>query len=244
MLNQNSSIVRRARQTQTKKSRNSKTQTDPGQILFREREATLTIPRSVNCVMPDRFKTVLRYRTEVPINLSVVPQQGIRFQPSAAYDVDPLVGGTSMKGFLELSQFYSLYRVLSSSCKVESVNPGITTPYLMTLLPLNVDPGSSPTPLIISDYREQPYAKTKLSALRGGPPISLKQTISTQKMYGSAAVLTDNNFSAGVTSVPINNWYWAIGFDALSVIPSSEGAVICYVYIEIDLEFSDRKFLL
>ena len=149
-----------------------------------------------------------------------------------------------MNGFLDLSQFYGLYRVLSSACKVEVVNPGITTPFLLTLLPLNVDPGSSPTPLIITDYREQPYAVTKLSSLRGGPPISVKQTMTTQKMYGSAAVLTDNNFSAVVTGVPINNWYWAIGFDALSVIPSSEGAVIAYVYIEIDLELNDRKFLL
>lgn len=234
----------------SKKNRSNQTifsqaKTNPGQVLPRGgREAVMVIPRSVNCVISDRVRTTLRYRTEVPINMSVVPQQGIRFQPSGAYDVDPSLGGSTMKGFLEFSQFFASYRVRSSYCKVQVVNPGLTTPFLLTLLPLNVDPGGSPTPLIVQDYREQPYAVCSLTALRGGPITTLEQSMTTQKMYGSNQVLYDNSFSSGVTAVPINNWYWAIGFDAPTVIPSSEGAVIAYVYVEIDLEFYDRKFLL
>jgi len=207
------------------------------------KDGVLTVPRSVSAVLPDRLRTTLRWWALNPINLSIQNTGSLRFQPSGAFDVDPNVGGATCKGFPELSALYRSYRVKSSTCEVELINPGVQTPVTVTLLPTNSDPSSNPSAAYVVASAQQPYAVSRTTSLRGGPNTRLVSSMSTKKIFGSPMTDYDDNFASLVNTVPLNNWFWVITFYSPSTIPSSEGAAICNVRMSIDIEFYDRAFL-
>jgi len=55
-------------------------------------------------------------------------------------------------------------------------------------------------------------------------------------------VYMDDNFQALVTTNPVNNWYWALGFIS-SVLPGTAYGVDYLVDIEMGVEFFSRKTL-
>lgn len=204
-------------------------------------ESTLTIPRSVGFVVPDRMRTSLRYWKAVTVSLGVTNTGGHRWQPSAAFDIDPLIGGTTMTGYAEMAAIYRSYRVKTSRIVAEFSNPSTITPVMCTVVPLNTDPGSSPPTAEVLTAREQPYAKSKTSTLAGGPLVRLVSSMSTRKIYGNPMTDYDDNFASLVTTVPNNNWFWFVSVYALALIPTNPISI--NVLIEIDVEFYDRAFL-
>lgn len=203
------------------------------------RDQMLTIPRGCQAVVPDRLRTRLRFWKSVSINLTVSTVASTRFQPSAAFDLDPTIGSAAAVGFTQLAALYNSYRVRSSSAWAETVNTG-TVPIITILLPTNVDPGASPSSAYVISSRQQPYAVSETGALVGGPVSRLHNTMSTKKIYGSKMTDVDDNFASLVTSVPNNNWYWVINHYCLAVSPS---AIIMNFYMEIEVDFYDRAFL-
>lgn len=204
-------------------------------------QSTLTIPKSVNCWMPDRLRTTLRWWISPVVNLSVTNYGQVRYQPTGVFDIDPTVGGASAPGFNELANIYSSYRVTASHCKAEMVSPGISTPVRLILCPTNLDPGATPTGTQIIDLVDQPYAVSKLAALRGGPITSVQQGMTTEKIFGSPMTKYDDNFAALVNAIPVNNWYWVVAYYAPTTIPLTEGGIILNVFIEIEIDFYDRR---
>ena len=197
-----------------------------------------SIPRSVGLVISDRYRTGLRYWKMVSFNLAAVNTAAVRFSPSNAYDVDPLVGGTNMSGFIEMAGFYNRYRVLASKLKCEVTNGTNATPIVVITCPLNDDPGSTPTSAAILSWKEQPYAVSKMVGLTGSPVIVIDNRMSTEKIFGSKMALFDDAFQAYTTNSPGNNWFWAIGVYSLAT--TSANIQIC-VTIEVDVEFFDRR---
>ena len=204
--------------------------------------STVTIPKSVGFVMPDRLRTRLRFWQANSLNLSVTSVGSLRFQPSAAFDIDPTVGGTTMAGFNELAALYLSYRVKSSRIKVELANTSPDSIVNLTVVPRNTDPGATPTSGSIIAAREQPYAKNKTSPPLGGPLVTITSTMSTKKMFGNPMTDFDDNFAALVTTVPVNNWFWWVSVYSLATIPSTD-PVLLNVFIEVDIEFYDRAYL-
>lgn len=190
-------------------------------------------------ILPDKINCKLRFWKAIAINLSATTTAGVRFQPTAALSPDPLTTDLP-KGFTEWANFYNSYRVHSSSCKVEVVNPSNVTPVQVTLLPLNLDPGASPAASVVVGSSEQPYAKRKMTSLVGGPLTMITNRMTTQKIFGSKMVATDDNFASITSSIPVNNWFWFITFYALAVIP---GGIVCHCFIDIDIDFYDRRRL-
>lgn len=199
-----------------------------------------TIPRQVGLIMPDRYRTNLRFWKQVSLNFTAVNAVSIRFRPSSAFDVDPVVASTAMSGFTELESFYNSYRVLSSRIMVESVTTSAANPVNIFVTPVNFDPGSTPSQASILALREQPYAKSRLIGLSGSPSIKIKSAMSTEKIFGSKMALYDDNFSSPCTASPNNNWYWQIGAYSFVLDPSLTWVTIT---IEVDVEFFDRNFL-
>jgi hypothetical protein len=191
-------------------------------------------------IMPDRLRTSLRYWKLVTFNLAVTSYGSVRFSPSNAFDIDPLIGGTAMSGFTEVAAFYNRYRVLSSTIVVMLNDQSATIPLTSFLAPVNVDPGATPAAGYNLAIREQPYAKSCLSGLLGSPPVLLRANMSTEKIFGSKMALYDDAFSAVVSASPTNNWFWVVGVNAPAVIATS---VYVDVRIEVDVEFFDRFFL-
>jgi len=198
------------------------------------------IPRSVGLILPDQYRTKLRYWKQVSFNFTATNTTAIRFRPSSAFDVDPLIASTAMSGFAELSTLYQTYRVLSSKINLTVMTTSAANPVNVSLTPSNFDPGATPSSAYVLAAREQPYARFGTCGLTGSPPLKLTSSMSTEKAYGSKAALFDDNFSSPVTATPNNNWYWVIGGYSFVLDPSLTWVTVT---IEVDCQFYDRNFL-
>jgi len=196
--------------------------------------------KSLSLVFPPRMSLKLKYWALQNLNISVNLQANYRWRPTAAFDVDPALGGTSMAGFAEASAFYASYRVIKSKIVATMANPSATTPITLIVLPTNADPTNAMTAANVVASVGNPYAKTKISGLLGSPPVVISSMMTTQKIFGDPAVYYDHNFSSLVTTVPTNNWFWNVAIFAQNVIAT---AIVLTVQIEVDCEFFDRSFL-
>jgi hypothetical protein len=202
--------------------------------------STLVLPRQVGLALPDRYICKLRYWKSIQISLNVSNTQAIRFSPSNAYDVDPLLASTAMSGYVELAAIYGAYRVTGSDIMVEATNSSPTHPVRLIVGATNVDPGGTPSAAYVLSLAEQPYAKSTIVSLAGGPASKIKNQLSTERIYGNPMVKYDDNFSAPTTASPSNNWWWVIGIYAQSLFTQ---VFTVNVTMEVDIEFYNRNFL-
>jgi len=203
----------------------------------------LTIPRTIDAIMPDRMMTKLKYFGFTQFTIATTSTfSARRWVPSAAYDIDPTLGSTSTVGFNELALLYNNYRVISSRLRVRMAPQG-SLPVQLVTVPLNADPGSSPLAATVNAWCNNPYGKVKLVGVSGAPTQTISTTMSTERIYGSKMIYFDDNFASLVNTVPNNNWYWAVAVIS-GVNPSS--ALVCTVEIDIEVhvEFYSRKVLL
>lgn len=217
--------------TANKNGRNAQTRNRPqnGSVIYRLPPGTL--------IVPDRFHTHLKYYKSI-VPVFVGNTVAARFQPSAAFDIDPLLGGTFPPGFAELSTLYASYRVRRSVITVD-VAAGNATPFRTIVVPLNADPGAAPAGGTIIAWDQNPYARSMLVSAAGSPTVRINNAITTEKIFGSNMVHTDDNFAALVTTIPVNNWYWAVGF--YTAFATVAAGPMTDVNIVIDIEFYDRK---
>jgi hypothetical protein len=208
------------------------TVTDPNQFQ--------RLPNQVGLILPDRYRTNLKFSSGYNLNLTATTNASVRFRPTGLFDVDPLVGGTSLSGFTELAAIYSHYRVLSSKIVVRVSNASTSDFVIVRIAPLNADPGASPAPGVFLSLSEQPYCKTGICSLSGSPGLVIRNNMTTEKIYGSRSVLFDDNFESLTTTVPNNNWYWIVAASALRVIAQN---VDFWMEITCDVEFYGRNFL-
>lgn len=204
-----------------------------------ERNQPLTVPRGI-FVIPDRIMTELVFWGIKALNIpNTGPVVSVRYRPSSVYDLDPLVANTTTPGFAEYAALYGSYRVFSSTITVASVNPSSTLGYTVVVVPLNNDPGSSPSTSVITSWVGNPYARRALVGYAGSPTVKVRNTMSTERIYGSKMVYFDDNFSSPCTSSPANNWYWAVGL----ICESTPGAAIVTTFettLKIRVEFFSR----
>jgi len=106
--------------------------------------------------------------------------------------------------------------------------------------PLNADPTNAMTSANITACVGNPYFKTSLLTLLGGPKSTIQCSMETAKIFGDPMIFSDHNFTSLVTTVPTNNWFWNVALVSTAVV-----AATYYVAVEItvDCEFFDRIFL-
>lgn len=228
----------------TKKNKGKKASRNVTDGISATSNALTRLPRSVTNIVPDRTYTRLRFMGYGNLVIPTISTHiGARYRPSSAFDIDPLLGSTATPGFTELAAFYSNYRVTSSRCKFIFSNTSSVQGCVVVVLPLNVDPGSTPSLATVQSWIEQPYAKIKCCGNSGSPAVTISSDMSTEKIFGSKMVYLDDNFQSLVTTNPVNNWYWAVG--AMSPLaPASAQTVNVLIDIEIGVEFFSRKALL
>lgn len=196
--------------------------------------------RRMALVFPPRMLAKLKFIAYQSFNLAATTGVNYRWRPSAAFDVDPALGGTSMAGFAELAGFYSTYRVWASQIKATVSNPSTTLPITLIVVPLNADPTNAMTVPNIIASSEQPYAKSRETGLLGSPPVRITSQMTSQKIFGDPMALFDHNFTALVSTVPGNNWFWNVCVLAPNFVAT---AIQVFVEVEVDCEFYDRIFL-
>lgn len=189
--------------------------------------------------MPDQFRTKLRFDKIVSVSMATGAPGVLAFIPTAAFDVDPVIGSPTMAGFNQFAEFYNQYRVLASSIRVEFSNSSNTIPVSLYVMPTTLNPGSMTAADILS-MRGNPFCKWKNVALLGGGSTTVTNQMSSRRMVGSDAVLFEQGYASPVTTSPLDNWYWAIAWESPAAIASAQ-----YLNIEIivDLIFYDRAFV-
>lgn len=189
--------------------------------------------------MPDQFRTMLRFDKIVSAPMTTGAPGIIAFLPTAAFDVDPVIGSPTMAGFNQFAEFYNQYRVLASKIKVSLSNSSATIPVSLYVMPTTLNPGLFSAADILS-MRGNPFCKWKNVALLGGGTTTITNQMSSRRMVGSDAVLFEQGYASPVTTSPVDNWYWAIAWESPAAIASTQ-----YLNIEIivDLIFYDRAFV-
>jgi hypothetical protein len=194
-------------------------------------------------IVPDSKFVNLRYTDFSAETIAATGQVfNRRFRPSSAYDVDPLLGNTSMPGFTEWASFYQNYVVTVSKCTVKLTPGGSSVPELIILLPTTLDLGSSPTVATVTSLTDQSYASSKMISTPGAPGITLESTMSSEKIFGSNRIYFDDQYQSLVTTSPSLNWYWNIS--GLSTSPvSSASTIYMETVMDIGVVFFNRKNL-
>lgn len=201
-----------------------------------------TIPRSVTTVVADQMRVRLSYRGFTTLTITTLIQAiSKRWTPSAAYDVDPVLGSTTVIGFSEWASLYGAYRVRSSKIVTKFSNTS-TQPVVCIQLPSNVDPGATPSAATAGAFLNQPFSTNDLLGPTGCQKVVLENEMSTEKIYGSKMVHMDDNFAALTNAIPVNNWYWIVSCQ-VSTPPSSNINITVMTDIWMDVDFYDRKSL-
>jgi len=202
-------------------------------------QTSMTIPNSIG-IIADKLRVHLTFNKSTGVSLATLPYGVISFRPTAAYDVDPTLGSTVTPGFQEWAAFYGSYRVLSSRIVIRATNPSNAVPVSVCIVPTNVFAGSSPSANYTNALKEQAYNKWKMIGLVGSPPITLSNQMTSEKIFGTKAVIFDDNFSALTNAIPANNWFWTIGLTAPSTVSQ---LIYLDISVIIDVEFFNRVTL-
>jgi len=122
---------------------------------------------------------------------------------------DPGIGisaGQNPVGYVQWENFYSKYRVLSSSVsmRVMAADASDTAAYV-TIFPCNNNTGVANA----IDAQGQPYVKKGYYNIQSGmSKANLGNHMKTSKIFGQKSILNDDDYAAPFGSVPANEWYW------------------------------------
>jgi hypothetical protein len=191
------------------------------------------VNRTINFIAP-RLRTHLTFNKFMNLGLATGSSFLQRyFQPTFAYDVDPVVGSDGMPGFYELSQLYTKYRVNGYTISVNFCNNEQFAVQAM-IMPTNTNGGGSFTPqTILANTR----TKRSLVGTYAQYPKKLRDRVTVADFGGSSNTKSADAYSglsAGPTA-PANNIFHVVGIWADSA-TFSQGVTID-VTINVDIEF-------
>jgi hypothetical protein len=217
----------------SKRSNNNRKQIKPSRKKRNNTQKLVTMNRGPG-FMPPRMRTSLTF-TKASIISNVGATFGnVVFNPTGVYDVDPLFGSTSTPGFAELAAIYRVYRVNSSRIKIGISNEQSTgiTAYVV---PVNFNPGANNgSPYT---YLSDRLAKVKaIGGSSGNNTVQFSHRASTQQFAGVRYTGQIDEYTAAVTTTPVNNWYWMVGFVTNNASLTAAG-VSYFVHIDMDVEF-------
>jgi len=188
--------------------------------------------------MPNHQRVKLRFAERDGL-ATATAFTAIRFNPNAAYDVNPTLGSTATVGFSEWAAFYNYYRVLAFDYTVDFINNDSTMGATVYALPTNTDPGTTG----VVTYLENPLAKYKTISAKGGlDKTSIRGSHTVAQIVGSNAPNFEDNYRSLVTTVPTDLIWLEIGAQSAT---GAQFASSVYFVITIDMytDFYDRKIL-
>jgi len=225
---------------QKRKKQRTKTKPRPKRNQYQDNRI-ITFNRTI---VPDSVRTRLVWLDPNNVlNNSGAAFVAKRFRPTGIYDIDPLLGGSSVAGFTEWAAFYYKYRVIHTNLTFHCANYDTGTVLQVVTLPLNVDPGATPTLSDIQNWTLQPFARHSLLSKSGGMDrCTLKLNINLRNFVGTDTFLVDDSYSSAVTNVPQNNVYVAVGAFVIGGLTMTNGIGYSLTISSI-VEFFERKEL-
>lgn len=190
-------------------------------------------------LMPDEVDVPLVYVATRYMSMATTAGAIVRWQPNAAYDVDPLLGSTSTSGFAEWAAFYTYYRVTAYQVVYEVANAEAFDIYVF-FLNTNTDPGTNITN--IAQFSTHPYCRrTICAAISGGRTIVKdRQRLTVAKILGSQAVQQADSLRSLTNGVPADLIWTGVGCEATGSNLFTTAGVNVLVSIKMFVKFYGR----
>lgn len=197
---------------------------------------------------PQKLRTQIGLPTEANVRLKYAEYQTLtsaatfknyRWNPNAAYDVDPVLGSTSTPFFAEWAGIYNFYRVIGYRYRITVVNKEVF-PVTYVVINDNTDPGTGGTLLGLGG---NPKTQSATVAGTAGPCRHVfKGSYRIADVVGSRSVENDDNFAALTNTVPANRTWLTIGADTTSGSVLTNGFVV-NVEIIMQIRFYEPKLV-
>lgn len=171
------------------------------------------------------------------------PAFNFRFRASA-FDVDPLLGSTSIPGFTELSSLYQAYRV--RGMRIDTVITNMEAfPITVGIMPGLTDYGNNLlSQSSVAQYiNSNPWSRSYNLGLSGSGSEShhFVETVSTGQVFGDIVWETDDGFAAFVTTNPANMWYWNVMGHSPSGANFTASGVVTDTRVTLQIMFYQRR---
>lgn len=208
----------------------------------RGRNKVSTVKSRIMTGIPDKTLMKLKYVQSIRLDdiIGGVPQT-YTYRANSINDPDFAFGGARVTGWNQWVNFYNRYRVNASKINVQILNFNTTTANSTVLVACspNLDPGSSvQSPEQLTTL---PYVRYRVMAPSsgGGNPRSIKNYISTKKMFGINQ-LDDLDFYSDFNSNPTREFFWNISANNIT---ANTFSVVLLVNITYYVELSRRVTL-
>lgn len=198
------------------------------------------VATSLTKTLPDSMDVDLVYRKSFVMNSVGNNTFASRFYTNACYDVDPILGSTSIPGFTEWSNFYSYNRVVAYQVDAAFAN-GDALPIGLYFVHTNTDPGvsgSNYSPMVSNPHG----ACTVLGPTSGAGTYRYRSPfITISSVVGTRAPEYEDNYRGTTAANPVDTTYFGIGLNAYS--NDFTNGVSVEFSLRLRVRFFDRKIL-
>jgi len=197
------------------------------------RERTTRVPISRHIVSD---KSVVDLVYEERGKLSGASSVAKRWRTNGPFDVDPVLGGSSINGFNTWSQFYSFNRVLSYHVTLTLANQE-ATPVHAYFVHMNTDPGTTPTTYPIWSTQAFGSAHTLCGSIG---KFTYDKAHSIRQIVGDKMPITSERYVGSSAANPADLTFFGVqitegnGFEMFS-------GVVYQMRLTLRVEFFDRK---
>ncbi len=186
----------------------------------------------------DKVRVKLRYPFESNLFSMASTTVSQRWHSNALFDVDPVLGSTSVPGFAEWSALYSYNRVIKTKflCNIGNYE---NLPIQVFIVHSNTDPGT--TGITWNEYASGSFNRSfMIGSISGQPAKTIISTITPRKLLGDRMAFDEMNFVGTSTANPADLTYVGIGLQCIS---NLNNGVQIAGFLEFTVEFFDRKNL-
>lgn len=186
---------------------------------------------------PDSITVNLKYPFDTILYSLASQNAAVRWNANGAYDVDPILGSTSMPGFTFYTNGYSYYRVISYTLDVWVANME-AVPVSVYCVSMNTDPGTTGInyQAYSANSRNQMFL---LSDSTAQPALNIVHHMRVQDLFGSRQVMTDNQFQGSGSSNPADLVY--VGIGAHIAVGNLTNGIFIQGELKMRIRFYDKK---
>lgn len=186
----------------------------------------------------DIVRTKLRYVQQFTVTGAAFANRF--FRGNSCYDPDQTGTGHQPMFFDQYIAVYGKYRVLASAVKIQVMNSGNASTYVVIL------PATVVTPVYANI--DAVLEANKATSLRVVPPLQYlpqqqKRYMTTSKATGvsRSVVYSDDTYAALFNADPVNLWYWSFVFQTIDQATNIDLSVLLTMTLYV--EFFDRQLV-